>query len=190
MSTVALAAQATGTSVEVWVVYNDNMQTRTTVPPATSKVMSGTGQEEVVVRIPSNEPGVIAGVMIQNDRDTDGDISEIRVISQSDYSLETNYWRYLNADLFNGVLYGNSGSATQLQIAQLSPGGYFLNLFGLARGDDLRLQVTTTAARTVLYQPVLVAPVNAQAVPDPAQTQAVRTNTSQAVLDRSGAANQ
>jgi len=190
MSSIALAAQSTGTSVECWIVYNDNMQTRTTVPAATSKVMSGTGQEEVVVRIPSNEPGVIAGVMIYNDRDTDGDLSEIRVISQSDYSLETNYWRYLNADLFNGVLYGSSGSATQLQIAQLSPGAYFLNLFGLARGDDLRLTCTTTAARTMLFQPVLVAPVNASAVPDPAQTQAVRTNTSQAVLDRSGAANQ
>lgn len=190
MSTIALAAQATGTSVETWVVYNDNMQTRTTVPAATSQVMSGTGQDEVVVRIPSNEPGVIAGVMILNDRDTDGDISEIRVVSQSDYSLETNYWRYLNHDLFNGVLFGSSGSQQQLQIAQQCPGGYFLNLFGLARGDDLRLQVTTTAARTVLFQPVLVAPANASEGAQPSQTQAVRTNTSQAILDRSGAANQ
>jgi len=191
LSTVALAAQATGTSVQVWIVYNDNMQTRTMIPPATSKNMSGTGEESVVVRIPANEPGVIAGVLIQNDRDNDDDISQVRVLSQSDYALPSmNYWRFLGGDLYNGVLYGSSASQTQLNIAQISKGAYFINLFGLQRGDDLRLQVTTTAARTVLYQPVLVAPVNAQPLAEPGQTQAVRSNTSQAILTRSGAANQ
>ena len=189
LSTTALAGASTGTGVEVWCVYNDNMQTRTTVPPATSFNASGTGQQEVVVRVPSNVPGLIAGVLVQNDRDQD-DFSEIRVISQSDYSLETNYWRYLNSDLYNGVEYGSSGSQLALNFAQLSPGTIFVPLFGLARGDDIRLQVTTTAARTLLFNPVLVAAANAKEAQMPGQTQAVKTNTLSAVLDRSGAANQ
>ena len=165
------------------------MQTRTTVAAATSFTAGGTGQEEVVVRIPANQPGVIAGVMIQNDRDTDTDVTEVRVLSQSDYSLEMNYWRYLNSDLANGIMFGRTaGSQLQMEYRQICPGGYFIPLFGLARGDDLRLQITTAAARTLLFTPVLVASVGAQAVPEPAQTQAVRVNTNQAILDISGAA--
>ena len=189
LGTAALGGASTNTAVEVWCVYNDNMQTRTTVAAATSFTAGGTGQEEVVVRIPANQPGVIAGVMIQNDRDTDTDVTEVRVLSQSDYSLEMNYWRYLNSDLANGIMFGRTaGSQLQMEYRQICPGGYFIPLFGLARGDDLRLQITTAAARTLLFTPVLVASVGAQAVPEPAQTQAVRVNTNQAILDISGAA--
>lgn len=189
LSTAAIGGASTGTSVEVWCVYNDSMGTRTTVAAATSFTASGTGQEEVVVRVPNNFPGVIAGVLIQNDRDTDADISEVRVVSQSDYSLETNYWRFLNSDLYNHVLFGTRASQTQLQIAQLSPGTLFIPLFGLQRGDDVRLQVTTTSAQTLLFNPVLVAGAGAREIPSPAQSQPVQTNTLKAVLDRSGAAN-
>ena len=165
------------------------MQTRTTVCAATSFTAGGTGQEEVVVRIPANQPGVIAGVMIQNDRDTDTDITEVRVLSQSDYSLEMNYWRYLNSDLANGIMFGRTaGSQLQMEYRQICPGGYFLPLFGLSRGDDLRLQITTAAARTLLFTPVLVASVSASEGADPAQTQAVPSNTSRAILDISGQA--
>ena len=192
LGTIALENARTGTgTVEAWMVYNDNYQTRLYVGPATSLTTSGTGQEEFVVRVNSAEPGVISGVLIQNDRDTDGDISERRVTSQSDYSLETDYRRYLGGDLFNGILFGDAGtSGTELQYAQICPGTVFIPTFGLSRSDELRLQITTTAARTVLAQPVLVAAANAQAAPAQTQTQAVRTNTAQAILDRSGAANQ
>ena len=192
LGTIALENARTGTgTVEAWMVYNDNYQTRLYVGPATSLTTSGTGQEEFVVRVNSAGPGVISGVLIQNDRDTDGDISELRVTSQSDYSLETDYWRYLGGDLFNGILFGDAGtSGTELQYAQICPGTVFIPTFGLSRSDELRLQITTTAARTVLAQPVLVAAANAQAAPAQTQTQAVRTNTAQAILDRSGAANQ
>ena len=85
LGTIALENARTGTgTVEAWMVYNDNYQTRLYVGPATSLTTSGTGQEEFVVRVNSAEPGVISGVLIQNDRDTDGDISELRVTSQSD----------------------------------------------------------------------------------------------------------
>ena len=192
LGTIALENARTGTgTVEAWMVYNDNYQTRLYVGPATSLTTSGTGQEEFVVRVDSAEPGVISGVLLQTARAPDGDISELRVTSQSDYSLETDYWRYLGGDLFNGILFGDAGtSGTELQYAQICPGTVFIPTFGLSRSDELRLQITTTAARTVLAQPVLVAAANAQAAPAQTQTQAVRTNTAQAILDRSGAANQ
>ena len=194
LATAALAAQATATSVEVWCVYNDNFSSRTTVPAATS-VTVGAGQQEVSVRMPANEPGVIAGVLIQNQDATDTDITSCRVISQSDYSLSQGFWRYLNSDLDNGVMYGNpsGGGAALLSMAyaQLSPGTLFIPTFGLSRADELRMQITIAAAgagNVLLFTPVLVASAGASALHGQVQTQAVRTNTSKAILDISGAA--
>ena len=192
LGTIALENARTGTgTVEAWMVYNDNYQTRLYVGPATSLTASGTGQEEFVVRVNSAEPGVISGLLIQNDRDNDGDITEIRLVSQSDYSMEVDYWRFVSGDLMNGVMFGDAGaSLTELQYAQSCPGTIFIPTFGLSRSDELRAQITTTSPQTILAQPVLVAAANAQAAPAQTQTQAVRTNTAQAILDRSGAANQ
>ena len=84
LSTVVAASgnAATGNpTVEVWAVYNDNMASRTTIPASTSFTVGG-GTEEVSVRIPANQPGVIAGVMIQNPDDTDTDLEEVSVVSQ------------------------------------------------------------------------------------------------------------
>tara|TARA_R100001086_G_scaffold123670_1_gene63801 strand:- start:412 stop:1437 length:1026 start_codon:yes stop_codon:yes gene_type:complete len=188
--------QATGNpTVEVWGVYNDSMRSRTTIPAATSFVAGG-GTEEVSVRIPANQPGVIAGILIQNQDDTDTDLEEVRVISQSAYSLEQNYWRYLGGDLMNNVMFGAAGGGgtapqLQMQIAQLSPGTLFINTLGLSRSDELRLQITTAAAaagNTFLFSPVLVAPVAAREGAQQVQTQAVVTDTSKAILDISGQA--
>ena len=191
----ALAAQATTTSVEVWCVYNDNFSSRTTVPAATS-VTVGAGQQEVSVRMPANEPGVIAGVMVQNQDATDTDITSLRVISQSDYSVDQGMWRFLNSDLYNGILYtaANSGDANellQMKPVQICPGGLFIPTFGLSRADELRMQITIAAAgagNVLLFTPVLVAGAGAQPSPGQTQTQAVRTSTSKAILDISGAA--
>ena len=191
----ALAAQATATSVEVWCVYNDNFETRTTVPAATS-VTVGAGQQEVSVRMPANEPGVIAGVMIQNQDATDTDITSCRVISQSDYSVDQSMWRYLNSDLYNSVMYvapnsGDSNELLQMKPVQLCPGALFIPTFGLSRADELRMQITIAAAgagNVLLFTPVLVASAGAAASPGQTQTQAVRSNTSAAILDISGAA--
>lgn len=195
LGTAALAAQATGTQVQVWCVYNDNFTSRTVVPAATS-VTVGAGQQEVSVRMPANEPGVIAGVLIQNQDATDTDIESVRVISQSDYSLDQGMWRYLNSDLDNGVMYsgdlsGGGAALLDMSYAQLSPGTLFIPTFGLSRADELRMQITIAAAganNVLLFTPVLVASAGAQASQGQIQTQAVRTNTSKAILDISGAA--
>ena len=191
----ALAAQATATSVEVWCVYNDNFTSRTVVPAATS-VTVGAGQQEVSVRMPANEPGVIAGVMVQNQDATDTDITSCRVISQSDYSIDQGMWRFLNSDLFNSVMYAapNSGDANdliQMKPAQICPGGLFIPTFGRSRADERRMQITIAAAgagNVLLFTPVLVASAGASPSPGQTQTQAVRTSTSKAILDISGAA--
>ena len=96
----------------------------------------------------------------------------------------------------NNVQYGAAGGGgisptTQNQFAQLCPGGLFINTFGLSRADELRLQITTAAAaagNTMLFTPVLVAPASASEGPSQTQTQAVRTDTSSAILAISGQA--
>lgn len=188
LGTVALANASSNQLVEVWCVYNDSMQTRTTVAAATSFISGGSGEELVTVRVPSNVPGLIAGVLIQNERDQD-DFTGVRIVSQSEFSLSTTYLRYLNSDLQNGVQFAAplTGLGEQ-QFAQQSPGTVFLPLFGLQRNGDVILQVTTTSSRTLLFSPVIVAGANASDAKMAQQSQAVPTNTLNAVLDRSGAA--
>jgi len=190
-TTIALAATAgagTGT-LETWIVYNDAAETATYVGNPTSLSASGTGQEEVVVRLPSNVPGVVAGVLVQNDRATDTDITGFRIVSQSDWNMDTPYWRFLNGDMQNGVQFASDDLDANAQTYRQSIAGtYFLPTLGLSREDDVRLQITTAAARTVTFTPVLVSGFNAQEGGQPRQTQRVPTNTSRAILDTTGQA--
>lgn len=204
LQTAALANAATGTC-EIWIVYNDAAQTATYVGNPTSHVASS-GQQEVVVRLPSNVPGVVAGIMVQGDRATDTDITAFRIVSQSEWSMSSSYWRFLNNDLQNGVMYAseasNAGDPTALTGALAGQGpaqtyvqavdaSYFLPTLGLTRGDDVRLQITCAAAfagRTVTFTPILVAPFNASESMGPQQSQRVPTNTSKAILDTTGQA--
>jgi len=188
IATAALGNAATGT-LETWIVYNDAAETSTYVGNPTSLSASGTGQEEVVVRLPSNVPGVVAGVLVQNDRATDTDITGFRVVSQSDWNMDTPYWRFLNGDMQNGVQFASDDlSAVSQSYAQSIAGTYFIPTLGLSREDDVRLQITTAAARTVTFTPVLVSGFNAQEGGQPRQTQRVPTNTSRAILDTTGQA--
>ena len=187
LQTAALGNAATGTC-EVWVVYNDAAQTSTYVGNPTSLTMA-VGQQEVVVRLPSNVPGVVAGILVQNDRATDTDITSFRVVSQSDWNMDTAYWRFVNGDLQNGVLFASDDlSATANSYAQLCAGTTLIPTLGLSRSDDVRLQVTAAAARTATFTPVLVAGFNAGEGSQPQQTQRVPTNTSRAILDTTGQA--
>ena len=190
-TTIALAATAgagTGT-LETWIVYNDAAETATYVGNPTSLSASGTGQEEVVVRLPSNVPGVVAGILVSNDRATDTDITGFRIVSQSDWNMDTPYWRFLNGDMQNGVQFASDDLDANAQTYRQSIAGtYFLPTLGLSREDDVRLQITTAAARTVTFTPVLVSGFNAQEGGQPRQTQRVPTNTSRAILDTTGQA--
>jgi hypothetical protein len=157
------------------------MTTTTTVSAATSFTHSAS-EEQVVVRLPQGVPGTVAGLMIQNDSAAD-EITGVRVVSQSDFSLDVDMFRAFNGDLYNGIVYADDdASATAQQYAVQCAGGLFLPLFGLSMDDDIRLQVNSSAATTRTYTPVIVASVNGQSESQGRQTQPVITNTSQAVL--------
>ena len=174
------AAVASGTC-QFWIRYNDNMTTTTTVSAATSFTHSAS-EEQVVVRLPQGVPGTVAGLMIQNDS-ADDQITGVRVVSQSDFSLDVDMFRAFNGDLYNGIVYADDdASATAQQYAVQCAGGLFLPLFGLSMDDDIRLQVNSSAATTRTYTPVIVASINGAAESQGRQTQPVITNTNTAVL--------
>jgi len=182
----ALAGASTNNSVQWWVRYNPAMQTTTTLGAATTFNYSATTQQ-VVMRVPQNVPGTLAGVIVQNDRANDDDITDFRIVSQSDFALPTSMWRALNADLYNGIEYMDPATAAQLTFAQGVDGVYFLPLFGLSLKDDLRMQVTAASARVLSLTPVLTSGIAGKPAPAQIQTQAVQTNTAKAVLDDSAA---
>ena len=118
IATAALGNAATGT-LETWIVYNDAAETSTYVGNPTSLTASGTGQEEVVVRLPSNVPGVVAGILVQNDRATDADITGFRIVSQSDWNMDSEYWRLhysIKVDVPSQRHYGCTESVTGVYI--------------------------------------------------------------------------
>tara|TARA_R110002012_G_C11674432_1_gene613465 strand:- start:5563 stop:6525 length:963 start_codon:yes stop_codon:yes gene_type:complete len=176
----AAQAVASGT-VQFWIRYNPAMQTTTTVSASTSFVHS-ISEEQVVVRLPQGVPGTVAGVLIQNDTAAD-ELTGIRVVSQSDFSLAPGMWQAFNGDLYNGILYADPGvSATQQTYAIQVAGGLFVPLFGLSLESDLVLQVNSTAATTRTYTPVIVSPINGRSQSQGRQTQSVVTNVKKAVL--------
>ncbi|MCP4320901.1 MAG: hypothetical protein GY787_03410 [Alteromonadales bacterium] len=174
------AAVASGTC-EFFVRYNDNMATTTTVSSSTSFNHS-ISEQQVVVRLPQGVPGVVAGIMIQNDSAAD-ELTGIRVISQSDFSLSESMFRAFNGDLYNGIVYADDdASTTAQQYAVKCAGGLFLPTFGLSMDSDVILQVNSSAVSTRTYTPVIVAPINGAAESQGRQTQPVITNTNQSVL--------
>ena len=122
-----------------------------------------------------------------NNRANDTDITDYRIVSQSDFSLSVSYWRALNGDLYNGIEFMDPATADGLEFAQSVAGVVFLPLFNLSMSDDLRLQVTATTARTLSVIPVIVSPISGKPQPAQVQTLAVPTNVSTSILDDSKA---
>tara|TARA_R100001594_G_scaffold123966_1_gene160694 strand:- start:245 stop:1222 length:978 start_codon:yes stop_codon:yes gene_type:complete len=178
--------EPTAASIEWWVRYNSSMQNTTTIGAATTQTLAATTQL-VSVKVPQNVPGTLAGILIQNDRANDGDITEARVVSQSDFSLDVAYWRALNGDLYNGIEFMDPATADGLEFAQSVAGVLFLPLFNLSMNSDLRLQLTATAARVVSIIPVIVSPIAGKPQPAQVQTLSVPTNVSSSILDDSKA---
>lgn len=188
----ALGGAFTGASIEWWMRYNPAMQNTVTIGAATSYLSAGAAggvTEQVVVRVPQNVPGVLAGVMIQGGSEADS-MTSARVISQSDYSIDTDMWRMLGGDIRNGILFAQPAAAVAnglLTFSQKSLGNLFVPLFNLSLQDDLRMQITTTAAETFTFTPVIVSGITGQPQPGAVQTQSVPTSVSKAILDVSDA---
>ena len=188
----ALGGAFTGASIEWWMRYNPAMQNTVTIGAATSYLTAGAAggvTEQVVVRVPQNVPGVLAGVMIQGGSAADV-MTSARVISQSDYSIDTDYWRMLGGDIRNGILFAQPAAAVAnglLTFSQKSLGNLFVPLFNLSLQDDLRMQITTTGAETFTFTPIIVSSIVGQPQPGAVQTQAVPTSVSKAILSTSDA---
>ncbi len=182
LSYAATAAAVASGTFQVYARYNTAMTQTTTVSASTSFTHS-ISEEQVVVRLPQGVPGTVAGIMIQNDSAAD-ELTGVRVVSQSDWSLDPDMFRAFNGDLWNGVVYADDDvSTTAQQYAVECAGGLFLPLFNLSMENDVILQVNSSAATTRTYTPVIVAPINGAAENQGTQTQAVVTNTSASVLD-------
>ena len=188
----ALGGAFTGASIEWWMRYNPAMQNTVTIGAATSYLSAGAAggvTEQVVVRVPQNVPGVLAGVMIQGGSAADT-MTSARVISQSDYSIDTDMWRMLGGDIRNGILFAQPAAAVAnglLTFSQKSLGNLFVPLFNLSLQDDLRMQITTTAAETFTFTPVIVSAITGKPQPGAVQTQSVPTSVSKAILADSDA---
>jgi len=186
LSYAALTQATTAGSIEWWIRYNPAMQNTTTVGNATSFTYTATTQQ-VVMRVPQNVPGTIAGILIQTNDGTADDIDSIRIVSQSDFSMDVDMWRVLNGDTSNGIeayIPGTEGSQTYFTECE---GQYFLPLYGLSLQDDLRMQVTANAGGTLSVTPVITSPIAGKPAPAQVQTQSVPTNVAKAVLDDSAA---
>ena len=171
--------------MQVWIRYNNGMTQSTTVAPMTSQTLSASTQN-VVVRLPANVPGTLAGVFCQNeDGASEGDIlSDIQVLSQSSFAMPRAMWRALNGDLKNGIQYFLEGANASQTFATARRGSQFLPLFGLTMKDDLRLVVTSTAASVVTFTPVIVQPINAKPEQIGTQTERLITSTSGSIVQR------
>ena len=183
----ALGGAFTGASIEWWMRYNPAMQNTVTIGAATSFLSAGAAggvTQQIVVRVPQNVPGVLAGVMIQGGSAADT-MTSARVISQSDYSIDTDMWRMVGGDIRNVILFAQPAAAVAnglLTFSQKSLGNLFVPLFNLSLQDDLRMQITTTAAETFTFTPVIVSSITGQPQPGAVQTQAVPTSVSKAIL--------
>ena len=182
----ALAGASSNNQIQFWIRYNNSIQTTTTIGAATTAQYSATTQQ-LVMRVPQNVPGTLAGVLVQNDAITDTDFTGFRIVSQSDFEMNQMQWRMLNGDLYNGIEYMDPATGGELTFAQLCGGVIFLPLYGLDLKDDLRMQATCTTAGTLTLTPVITSGVAGKPAPTQVQTQAVPTNVAKAVLDDSAA---
>jgi len=185
ISFAATAAASSAGGLQMWGRYNDATQTMTTVVPSTSFVHSA-AIEQVVVRIPQNVPGAVAGIMVQNDSAADQLGSQgIRLMAQSQFGLDADFIRLFNGDLANGIMYADDDLSTTAQnYAFEVAGGLFIPAYNLV-GGDVVLQVDSSEATTRTYTPVLVAAFNAKEGKGVRQTAAVVGNTS-AIIKASG----
>ena len=178
----------TAASIQFWVRYNSAMATTVTLGAATTAPYTAT-QQQIVCRVPQNVPGTLAGVLLQSDQDAADEITDIRVVSQSDFAMDTDMWRLLNSDL-SGIWFMDPATANGLQMGQALLGPQiFIPLFQLSLADDLRMQVTANAANTLSLTPVMTSPIAGKPAPAQVQTEAVPTNIAKSVLAASGAQN-
>ena len=187
ISTAATNAAVASGTFQCWIRYNDATQTMTRVVPSTSFVHSAS-IEQVVVRIPQNLPqgSVVSAVMISNDTaDDQFGTQGVRIMSQSAYGLDPDFFRLFNGDLANGLMFAADGTSTVVQTLAIGcSGGLLVPLYNLSTDGDLILQVDSSTGTTRTYTPVITAPFGGRETSKAVQTKAAPANTSKAILAR------
>tara|TARA_R110002012_G_scaffold309294_1_gene516229 strand:+ start:6736 stop:7725 length:990 start_codon:yes stop_codon:yes gene_type:complete len=180
------AAGVTGTgNLSYWLRMNPAMQQTTTVCPSTSFTHSAS-IEQVVVRVPQNVPGVVSAILVQNtDAFADNFGTQgIRVNALGPFGMDVEMWRWMNNDLANGIMWGDTAAADPSQTYAVAlPGTLLLPVFGL-KGGDIVLQVDSTAANSRTYTPIITNPVGAKEAKQVRQTQMAPGNTAQSIVKR------
>lgn len=177
---------STSGKLEWWLRMNDGMQVQTTVISPTSFTHTADAIEMVTVRVPQSINGVVSGILVQNSSPLDDlGAQGIRVQPLGPNGLEPMFWRWLNGDLENGIMYSNpsedifgdeQGYAFELK------GQLLLPVFGL-QGGDIILQVDSGAGGGLrTYTPVISQQINAAPEKQPRQTEAVTGNAARALL--------
>ena len=188
LSFAAMTAAATSGTLEVWLRLNDATTTSTYAVPSTS-FTAATGIQSVVVRVPQNVKGAVAGIMMQNTSANEDNIGGqgVRVHLLGAFGLEQSLLRYLNSDLSNGLKYAADGvSLTEQQFAISCTGATFIPLFN-AVGGDIQLECDFTAGangQNFTFQPIMVASLNGQSGEGTRQTLSAPSNTGKSILAR------
>jgi len=182
----ATNADPTSGNLSFWLKYNDAMQTKTVVSSQTSFSHAANSLEQVVVRVPANIPGVVSAILVQNDSAADElGTQGIRCNALGDFGLEASYWRWLNGDLANGIMFADGGDSLVEQQTSLGlPGVMMLPVFGLAGGDIVLAVDHSGDATTRTYTPVITSPIGAKEAPAVRQTQSAPASTAQTILKR------
>jgi hypothetical protein len=203
ISYVDPAAALTG-QFEMFALYNTNMQNATFIPTNTRQNAMPVGQQQVVVRIPQKTGFVVSGVMMFSTDVATGAPADnlgangIVNVSQGPYGLDADMLRFISGDLSGGVelvttvtslAFDGAGAGVQQPCVlptQATRGAMFIPLFGLASNSDVVLLVDGAAGVTTnrIFIPVLTASVGTNTPTQPIQTEAVRSNTQKAILDR------
>lgn len=189
VSYVATAEAIASGKIEWWLRTNTAMTQQTTVVSPTSFVTTANAIEMMVVRIPANVPGTVAGIALQSSALTEtgwNGAQGVRVNALSEFGVEASMWRFWNGNLANNVLFADPAtSQVQQQISTVTNGYLFIPTFNLQGGQDVVLQINPTAAVTLTATPVIVAPVNARAGPEQTQSARVKGSPTAAIVARS-----
>lgn len=179
-------------SVTWWARFNTACERSTRVISATSYAFAGANvAEQVVVRVPKTtmNGATTMGCLIQNDSEADeySDGNAIRQLALSQFSLPISLHRWASNELDNGVVAAIPGSSTTAQtLADKRVGCLFVPLYGL-QANDLTWIISSSAATTRFFHPVLTAPLRGPSEERPVQTAVARGNVQKTVVARSEA---
>lgn len=179
-------------SITWWARFNTACERSTRVISASSFAFAGSNvAEQVVTRVPQTTlaGATVLGCLIQNDSEADeySDGNAIRQLALSQFSLPISLHRWASNELDNGVVAAIPGRSTVEQsLADKRIGALFVPLYGLD-ANDLTWIISSSAATTRFFHPVLTAPLNGPRQERPTQTAIARGNVQKTVVARSEA---